>query len=273
MRLQDEKKRKLAQELERARIDSLKTRKAYERDLEGYTLKLQKYEEQSISNGEIKVELEISLQEYLSKVDTLRIELRQNKEINQELKETLTESSSQVESLERLKQELITSLQANSVECKESLQEKCETLERLEAQIVALRQNHNEEVGHWSKKAKECKDELKQINHKLDISVSRQSLLAKESEQLADKLQAERRDNASFQQEKSECTDLTAKLDKKTKDEKALRREVVHKKQTIAILQSNEKHLEEHVSSLEDQIDKLVSEYESRLQVDTIGHC
>merc|ERR1711935_546930 len=74
MRLQDEKKRKLAQELERVRIDSLKTRKAYERELEGCTLKLQKYEEQSISNGEIKAELETSLQEYLSKVDTLRTE-------------------------------------------------------------------------------------------------------------------------------------------------------------------------------------------------------
>ena len=61
---------------------------------------------------------------------------------------------------------------------------------------------------------------------------------------------------------------MTKIIEKKTKNERALRGEMAQKKQMISILQSNEKHLEEHVASLEEQINKLVSEYESKLVAD-----
>jgi len=203
----------------------------------------------------------------------------QVKELNASL-QTIESLELKLKYEERLRQELEASLQVKSVdcdskvkECKESLLARRNTIEKLTAQLDALRQNCNEEVDQWSKKFKECKDELTESSHKLEISVSRQSLLVDEKEQLVEKLQAEERENAALQQERSECADLTTRLDKKTKGERALRREVVQKKQLIATLQSNEKHLEEHVVSLEEQIDKLVLEYESKLQVDHQPAC
>ena len=68
----------------------------------------------------------------------------------------------------------------------------------------------------------------------------------------------------------SEYDDLQKMLKKKMNSEKKLRGELAQKKQMIAILQSNEKALEEHIASLEEQINKLVNSYESKLHVDKI---
>ena len=290
--------RKLTQELK----SSLQA-KSMECDTKGKELKtsleMVKQTELKLSNKRrLKQDLESSLQlksvdcqRQVIEVKALESELKQNERLRQKLETSLQVKSSQCENKanalkrlelelkqsESLRKELETSLQVKTAnydnkvnDNKESLQNKCQIIETLEAQLNVLKQNCDEEVDQWSNKLKECNDKLTQINCKLETSVSRQSSLTKENKQFIVKLQAEERENATLEQERSLCA---ARLDKKTKDEKALRREVVKKKQTIALLQSKEKHLEEHVKSLEEQINKLVSEYESKSQVDNQVAC
>ena len=56
--------------------------------------------------------------------------------------------------------------------------------------------------------------------------------------------------------------------------ENALRVEMAQLRSEVARKKSNEKHLEDHVASLEEQINELVSEYESKLQLQatTVAH-
>ena len=64
-----------------------------------------------------------------------------------------------------------------------------------------------------------------------------------------------------------EYEELAKRLEKKVKSEKALRVQIAQLQSEVARKNSNEKHLEDHVASLEEQINELVSEYESKLQL------
>jgi predicted RNase H-like nuclease (RuvC/YqgF family) len=59
--------------------------------------------------------------------------------------------------------------------------------------------------------------------------------------------------------------DLKTKLQDQVKTEMKLRGELAQNKQLMTITQANEKLLEEHVSSLEAQINALVNDYETKL--------
>ena len=65
---------------------------------------------------------------------------------------------------------------------------------------------------------------------------------------------------------KSQLAELKEVLQQNKKTEIQLRGELAHKRQQVAISESNEKHLREHITSLEAQIDKLINDYESKLE-------
>ena len=69
-----------------------------------------------------------------------------------------------------------------------------------------------------------------------------------------------------LRRKENQLNELKETLQQKTKNEIQMRGELAHKKQQMTIAESNEKHLQEHVTSLEAQIDKLISDYESKLE-------
>ena len=133
-------------------------------------------------------------------------------------------------------------------------------VKELESQLDSLQQNKNEEIddiklsqAQWAKKVEDCEEKLEQ-------SLSRHSVLLEENDRLKKSIE-KTSSNVS-----ADYDELAKRLEKKSNNERILRGEVAQKKQMISILESNEKHLEDHIASLEEQINKLVSDYESRLQ-------
>ena len=62
-----------------------------------------------------------------------------------------------------------------------------------------------------------------------------------------------------------EYQELVKRLEKKIHNEKKLKGDLAAKKQMISMLETNEKHMEEHITQLEKQINTLVNEYEAKL--------
>ena len=69
----------------------------------------------------------------------------------------------------------------------------------------------------------------------------------------------------TLEEKEQTCTELKTRLQELTKTESMLRGELAQNKQLMTITQANEKLLEDHVASLEAQIDTLVADYESKL--------
>mmetsp|Transcript_18107 Transcript_18107/g.38060 ORF Transcript_18107/g.38060 Transcript_18107/m.38060 type:complete len:411 (+) Transcript_18107:2-1234(+) len=272
-----------------------KLEEEHKTQVESLTHDFNKLQQHSNDDAKVKHELEQSLQECSSRVELLANELQNLQEqtikdakSKQELEASLKERSSQLESIKlEMKSAIQAKLeesgrQAKDLEGKSSeVVSLSQTVKTLEVQIKELKQLNKEEASQWSKKVKECKEEISQLSDKLEISISRHAAITKERGELLEKLNSTKRKNVSLREslgelgkdkasDRSDFEDLTRKLEKKINNERALRGEVAQKKQMIAILQSNEKHLEEHVACLEEQINKLVSDYESKLQVDVM---
>lgn len=190
-------------------------------------------------DGRTKHDLEINLREKSEEIKSLRQTIERLEERNNDLEQTSDDRIKSGETLEI------------------SLREKSEEIARLETKVDELEQTSDERLKSsetsWLKKVEECKKELTQVKEKLDFSVER---LSKLSEEKAELLKV----NATLKESSDK-----AKSAKHS--ERKLRGELAQKKQMISILQSNEKHLEEHVAALEDQINKLVNSYESKLQI------
>ena len=90
-----------------------------------------------------------------------------------------------------------------------------------------------------------------------------------ENSQLSEKLseaEAEIAQLKELAERASNNTDSVNKLEKYKKNEKVLRMELAQLRSELARKNSKEKHLEDHVTSLEEQVNKLVADYESKLQ-------
>ena len=115
-------------------------------------------------------------------------------------------------------------------------------------------------------------DELSQRIKELEVQLTRSAEEADTLRESVEKLQNQIEENATKAVVVANCNnseeikELKEKLQEKAKNETELRGELAQQKQVLAIVQSNEKLLEEHVASLETQIETLVSDYESKLQ-------
>ena len=267
VRNEGEGKKKLMKDIEHCRIDAIKE-VAKAKD---------EYSKRVKSNQE---ERERMQHEHSSEVESLTMELKILQEKNNrditELKASLQASDSNVKTLTlQLKelqnqsaQEIADTSAGYDLHIKEleaSIQLKSSESDALRETVVRLEEQMQKTKGY--------DDELMQVNEKLELSASKHAELEKEKSQLVEKLnESEKECNAlkdSLEKAKtsgnSEYEDLSNKLDKKKDSERVLKGELAQKKQLISILQSNEKLLEEHVAALEDQINKLVSHYESKL--------
>jgi hypothetical protein len=117
----------------------------------------------------------------------------------------------------------------------------------------------------------ELQDRQREINEKYSGLTTENSQL---SEQLRDAEKEIEQLKESKLMEHSDYEDIAKRLEKKVNSEKALRVEMAQLRSEVARKKSNEKHLEDHVASLEEQINELVSEYESKLQLQatTVAH-
>ena len=259
-------------------------------EVESLTAELENLRNQISDDGMTKVEFEAALEERSSEIQSLTSELAQlRKQSNNEgkakhrLEVTLKEKRAFYEG--RLKEHDAerVAAQGHINELEQTLQEKSlesgslrQTIESLEAEVKDLKQNGNEETSRLKSSEETWSKQAKEMEEKLDIAVSRHSELAKEKMDLMEKLKDAEKEAAALQSSldeakssrTSEYEDLARMLKKKMDNERRLRGEMAQKKQVISILQSNEKHLEEMVESLQEQIDKLVTEYESKLQAE-----
>ena len=213
-------------------LDQLREEKESDRtELEKATRELKKLQDQIVSNETTSTKDSEMFKQQLS---TLREQIDHDAKIKDNLESSLGEATSKSESLRTLVKEL-------------------------ESHIDLIQQDKNEEFdkiklkeAQWAKKVEECEE-------KLELSLSRHSVLLEENERLKKSIE-KTSSNVS-----SDYDELAKRLEKKSNNERILRGEVAQKKQMISILESNEKHLEDHIASLEEQINKLVSDYESRL--------
>ncbi len=162
--------------------------------------------------------------------------------------------------------------------------------ELLKQQLNRLREQSEsltlqlEEQNHLIAAGAKSKEELELAVEKLELELrdrqweinEKYSGLTQENSQLSEQLRDAEKEIAQLKKlmEQSDYEDLAKRLEKKVKSEKALRVEVAQLRSEIARKKSNEKHLEDHVASLEEQINELVSEYESKLQLQatTVAH-
>lgn len=159
--------------------------------------------------------------------------------------------------------------------------------ELLKQQLNQLREQSKslslqlEERNHQTAAGEKSKQELELTVEKLRLELQdrqremneKNSGLTKENSQIGEQLRDAEKEIAQLKELKStehpDYEDIAKRLEKKAKSEKALRVEMAQLRSEVARKKSNEKHLEDHVASLEEQINELVSEYESKLQLQT----
>ncbi len=192
----------------------------------------------------VRTKLEEDKQSLVDKLSTLEQE-------NTELKESLTEARGrECHDVEHKEQsckikELDALVQEKTAEAT-SLQDKIKTIE---AGIEELNQNRKREAEEREFKLEEEKK----------LTAERLSAAEEENAELKDSLERCRC-------KESQLAELKQVLQQTKKTEIQLRGELAHKRQQVAISESNEKHLREHITSLEAQIDKLINDYESKLE-------
>ncbi len=157
--------------------------------------------------------------------------------------------------------------------CHEGLLNK--QLKQLEKQSESLTFELEERI-HQIAAERESKQELELDLQKISLELQENqkkleqySRLTNENSKLSERLRDAENEIAQLKElmEKSNHDELAKKLEKKVKSEKALRVEMAQLRSEVARMNSNEKHLEDHVASLEEQINEMVSDYESKLRL------
>jgi chromosome segregation ATPase len=201
----------------------------------------------------------------MKELETCRINaIKEVAKIKDEFNESLAEVMENGSCHEELLKQQLNQLREQSKSL--SLQ-----LEEQNHQIAAGEKSKQELELTVEKLSLELQDRQREINEK-------KSGLTKENSQLSEQLRAVEKEIAQLKELKStehpDYEDIAKRLEKKAKSEKALRVEMAQLRSEVARKKSNEKHLEDHVASLEEQINELVSEYESKLQLQatTVAH-
>lgn len=169
------------------------------------------------------------------------------------------------------------------------------TIEQRSEIAKSMQQHGSSEVSNLMKKVGEMTEkhskDLRALREKYEVELSEESAaknslkvnlraLEARNEELQDALKlAESKSTKStsgdcdkcdsigrtLKETEQACEELKTKLQELSKNELLVRGELAQSKQLMSITQANEKLLEDHVSSLEAQIDTLVADYESKL--------
>lgn len=279
--IQENENKKLLEELETCRLDAIKE---VGKMREEFNVCLTELKEKS-SSQELSLKQELKLLREQCKLLALELEERKlqiaadGKTSDEEVTNLTLKLHEGQEQYDLVTNELVE-IKASYAALETNLQEalsESDTLRDLvnvlETKIVATIEDTSKEVkqmknnaDQWRKKVAACEDKLKE-------SLTRHSKLATENNQLSEKLtRAEAviaKLSANLNESKEQANgfeEIAKKLEKSKKIEKVTRMEIAQLRSEIARKNSNEKHLEDHVASLEEQVNKLVSDYESKLE-------
>ena len=279
--IQENENKKLLEELETCRLDAIKE---VGKMREEFNVCLTELKEKS-SSQELSLKQELKLLREQSKLLALELEERKlqiaadGKTFDEEVTNLTLKLHEGQEQYDLVNNELVE-IKASYAALETNLQEalsESDTLRDLvnvlETKIDATKEDTSKEVkqikinaDQWRKKVAACEDKLKE-------SLTRHSKLATENNQLSEKLtQAEAvitKLSANLSESMEQANgfeEIAKKLEKSKKIEKVTRMEIAQLRSEIARKNSNEKHLEDHVASLEEQVNKLVSDYESKLE-------
>jgi len=279
--IQENENKKLLEELETCRLDAIKE---VGKMREEFNVCLTELKEKS-SSQELSLKQELKLLREQSKLLALELEERKlqiaadGKTRDEEVTNLTLKLHEGQEQYDLVNNELVE-IKASYAALETNLQEalsESDTLRDLvnvlETKIVASKEDTSKEVkqmknnaDQWRKKVAACEDKLKE-------SLTRHSKLATENNQLSEKLTRAEAVIAKLSANLSESMEqangfeeIAKKLEKSKKIEKVTRMEIAQLRSEIARKNSNEKHLEDHVASLEEQVNKLVSDYESKLE-------
>lgn len=138
-----------------------------------------------------------------------------------------------------------------------------EITEKHSKDLRAMREKYETELTEESNAKNSLKATLRELESKNEDLEEALKAASKSNELVA----CEKCDSISktLQKKEEACTELKNQLHEKSKTESKLRGELAQNKQLMSITQANEKLLEDHVASLEAQIDTLVADYESKL--------
>ncbi|EJK68931.1 hypothetical protein THAOC_09856 [Thalassiosira oceanica] len=220
MQLQDAEIKRLTEELETCRSDSLLEITAAK---DQYIQKLDEFTHTKAMEVTEAQKLE------MCKVLELRVSLEKKVHENDGLKDSLKRSQEAVYKFEQKAADLESLLETKRCELKADYQS---ALEKAQDELDTCNIAKNDIAAEL----RTSKEELEKIR------ASNESIESKHSE-------------------------LKREYDNKSKKEKTIRGELAQKTQMLSIVQSNEKALQEHVASLESQIDRLVQDYETKLKM------
>lgn len=211
-----------------------------------------------------------SLDEMMKYINASREE---NDNIIQSLESDLNKALEMKQAAENKMKKLVMELKQQSVKIVEldaRVQEKAseaallqDKLKMLQADIEKLNQSRHMEAGE--RRSDESKLERQREVYKVKLEEEKKLTVARLG--AAENENAELKDSlAKLNSEDTQLAGLKEALQQSKKNEIQLRGELAHKKQQIAISESNKKHLEQHIASLEVQIDNLIADYESKLE-------
>lgn len=267
--------------LERDLNKALELKQAAENKVTGLADKLKKGEaimkeklNKQTGTSLVKIsELETSIKEKIAETTLLhdKVKILQGKldQFNQTIKVNESEMTRQREEHEvKLAEE--TSVRIKLEENKQSLVEKLSTLEQENTELKeSLAEARGRECHDIEHKEQSCKiKELDALVQEKTVEATSLQDKIKTIEAGIEELNQSRKKEAEEREFKleSQLAELKEVLQQTKKTEIQLRGELAHKRQQVAISESNEKHLREHITSLEAQIDKLINDYESKLE-------
>ena len=228
------------------------------REFDQQTIKLYEDEKQEHAR-QIKADIQMKTSEDLNKIKS-----DHDKEL-QDVKSRYECRISELQSTITQKFDIAKSLQEHgSSEVNNLMKKVGEITEKHSRDLRALREKYETELAEESAAKTTLKTTLRELESK--------------NEELEDKL-AEAKSAKSYPSECTNCdnvgkllserekefVELKVKLQEHSKIESTLRGELAQNKQLISITKANEKLLEDHVTSLEVQIDTLVADYEAKL--------
>lgn len=272
--IQEDEHKKLLEELETCRLDAIKE---VGKMREEFNVCLRELKEKS-SSQELSLKQELKLlrehnESLACELEDQKLQITADGKTNDEEVTNLTLKLHEGQEQYDLVNNELAALETNLQEALSELDTLRDLVNVLETKIDKTKDDTSKEVkqmknnaDQWRKKVAACEDKLKE-------SLTRHSKLATENSQFSEKLSRAEAVIAKLSANLSESMEqangfeeIAKKLEKSKKIEKVTRMEIAQLRSEIARKNSNEKHLEDHVASLEEQVNKLVSDYESKLE-------
>lgn len=230
------------------------------REFDQQTIKLHEDEKQEHAR-QIKAEIQTKTGEELNKIKS-----EHEREL-QDVKSRYECRISELQSTITQKFDIAKSLQEHgSSEVNNLIKKVGEITEKHSRDLRSLREKHEAELAEEIAAKNTLKTTLRELESKKDELEDALKLAeAKSAKSYPGECKNCDNIGKSLKEKEQAFDELKVKLHEQSKNESKLRGELAQNKQLISITKANEKLLEDHITSLEVQIDTLVADYEAKL--------